>query len=219
MNVAKLVLWAWEIGGVFLTVDYYSTYMNAKTSFNYILGWKEYFVNFRDRFLKVKSSHLYLDGECVCFGCKQEIDQESQTPNPFSIPTLVGLWHYLWASAWSCTPAYLSSGPFKVCPWPKSTWIMFVYTHWNFKYYRFWIICYLLVGCSHAGVSLICVLETYMAIFRYVLGAVETFLDAVPSAGLFQSKLHMVWISMFSLWIEFSSTYVYFKCGSCALST
>jgi len=37
------------------------------------------FVNFRDRFLKVKSSHLYIDWECVCFGCKREIDQESQS--------------------------------------------------------------------------------------------------------------------------------------------
>jgi hypothetical protein len=47
--------------------------------------------------------------------------------------------------------------------------------------------------------SLFRALETYLVIFRYVLGAVETFLDAVPSAGLFQSKLQMVWINIFSL--------------------
>lgn len=30
------------------------------------------------------------------------------------------------------------------------------------------------------------------AIFRYVLGAVETFLDAVPSAGFFQGALLLI---------------------------
>jgi hypothetical protein len=73
--------------------------VNAKTSFIYILGWKEYFVNFRDRFLKVKSSHLYIDWECLCFDCKQEIDQES-----------CGM-----AAGHQHGPAYLGSGLSKVC--------------------------------------------------------------------------------------------------------
>ena len=99
--------------------------MNAKTSFIYILGWKEYFVNFIDRFLKVKSSHLYIDWECVCFGCKQEIDQESQS---LLYPCPCGM-----AAGHQHGPAYLGSGPSKVCPSQKSTGIMFDNTQWNFK--------------------------------------------------------------------------------------
>ena len=86
----------------------------------------------------------------------------------------------------------------------------------------------LFLGCIHTWVSLtsaletffwtISALETYLVFFRYVLGAVETFLDAVPSAGLFQSKLQLIWISMLSLWIELVILPFYiFECGSCAL--
>jgi hypothetical protein len=42
--------------------------------------------------------------------------------------------------------------------------------------------------------------------FRYVLGAVETFLDALPSAGLFQSKFRVILVSMFCLYLRVPST-------------
>jgi hypothetical protein len=60
----------------------------------------------------------------------------------------------------------------------------------------FFVLCPLLVWCALIHACYSPLLVTNSDIFRYVLGAVETFLDAVPSAGFFQGHFQLLLLSM-----------------------